>query len=321
MSDVNKKTEDEDEDIVVVETDGAEQEESEKPQPADDDDDDDDDDGDESRMGVSEDDSEGEIVDKTKRNRDTRTKRRQLQKAAKERSQQELAYLRQQNAELLKRMSAVEGNALSQNAAGVNQQMQQALAEARQAEVIMARAIEAGNGDDVTTAMRLRDEARDRANQLAAYKERVEAAAKQTAEPRVDPRVQNYAQQWLTANPWYDPSGRDEDSAVTKAIDDRMVREGWDPASMEYWQELTKRVARRVNDGAASDDDDAPRSPRRKAPPTGNTREHAPTSTRNEVVVTPERKQAMIDAGVWDDPVARKRYLKAYQEYDRNSAR
>jgi hypothetical protein len=314
MSDVNKKTEDEDDDIVVVETDGAEQEESEKPQPADDDDDDDDDDGDESRMGVSEDDSEDEIVDKTKRNRDTRTKRRQVQKAAKERSQQELAYLRQQNAELLKRMSAVEGNALSQNAAGVNQQMQQALAEARQAEVIMARAIEAGNGDDVTTAMRLRDEARDRANQLAAYKERVEAAAKQAVAPRVDPRVQSYAQQWLEANPWYNPAGTDRDSALTKAIDAEVMAEGFDPKSREYWEELTTRVADALGEGE-------PARPKRKAPPTSNGRQHAPVSTRKEIYVTPERKAAMIEAGVWDDPAKRQRVLKAYQEHDRGSAR
>jgi hypothetical protein len=312
----NAVDEKDDDEIVIVETDGNEQADQAEAQ-SDDDDDDGDDDG---RMGVSEDDSEGEIVDKTRRTRDTRTKRRQVQKAAKERSQQELAYLRQQNAELMKRMAAVEGNTLSQNAAGVEQQMQHALAEARQAETIMARAIEAGNGDDVTTAMRLRDEARDRANQLSAYKQRVEEAAKQAVAPRVDPRVQSYAQQWLEANPWYDPSGRDEDSAVTKTIDDRMVREGWNPASSEYWHELTRRVAGRMNvdtDGPAGSD----RTPRRKAPPTGNTREHAPTSTRNEVVVTPDRKQAMIEAGAWDDPVARKRLLKAYQEYDRNPAR
>ena len=306
---------DDDDDIVVVETDGTEQVEQGEAQPEEDDDDDD-----ESRMGVSEEDSESEIVEKSRRTRDTRTKRRQVQKAARERSQQEIAYLRQQNAELMQRMSAVEGNTLSQNAASVEQQMQQALAEARQAEAIMARAIEAGNGDDHTTALRLRDEARDRANQLAAYKQRVEEAAKQATAPRVDPRVQSYAQQWLAANEWYDPQGRDEDSAVTKAIDDRMVREGWNPASEEYWHELTRRVAGRMNvdtgEPAGSD-----RTPRRKAPPTGNTREHAPVNTRNEVVVTPERKQAMMEAGAWDDPVARKRLLKAYQEYDRNPAR
>jgi hypothetical protein len=317
MSEDTNTVVDEDEEIVIVETGGTEQVDGAEAQTDDDDDDDGDDD---SRMGVSEDDSEDEIVDKTKRNRETRTKRRQVQKAAKDRAQQELAYLRQQNAELLKRMSAVEGNALNQNAAGVTQQMQQALAEARQAELIMEKAINAGNGEDVTAAMRIRDEARDRANQLAAYKERVEEAAKQAVAPRVDPRVQSYAQQWLEANPWYDPSARDEDSAVTKAIDDRMVRDGWDPASPEYWHELTRRVAGRINT-ASDNDGGSERTPRRKAPPTGNTREFAPTSTRNEVVVTPERKQAMIDAGAWDDPVARKRLLKAYQEYDRNPAR
>jgi hypothetical protein len=313
MSDVMKETDEDD--IVVVETDGTEQEQPEAQ--VEDADEDGDEDDDEARMGTSEDDSEDEIVDKTKKNRETRTKRRQLQKAAKERAERELAYLRQQNAELMRRMSAVEGNTLSQNAASVEQMMQAALNEARQAEMIMAKAIEAGNGEDVAHALRIRDEAKARAEQLSAYKQRVEEAAKQATAPRVDPRVQTYAQQWLAANPWYDASGRDEDSAITKAIDNAMAREGWDPATPDYWHELTRRVSARIGG-----DDEAPRAaPRRKAPPTGNTREHAPVSTKNEVVVTPERKQAMIDAGVWDDPVARKRYLKAYQEYDRNSAR
>lgn len=313
MADVlNEK---DDDDIVVVETDGEEAAQTEAPA-----DDNEDEDDDEARMGTSEDDSDDEIVDKTKKNRDSRVKRRQLQKAAKERADRELAYLRQQNSELMRRMSAVEGNTLTQNAAGVQQHLQQALAEARQAEQIMARAIEAGNGEDAATALRIRDEAKERAAQLSAYKDHFEAAAKEATAPRADPRVTNYAQQWLSANSWYDPQGRDEDSAITKAIDNSLAREGWDPASAEYWHELTRRVASRISDGTA--DDDGPRaSPRRKAPPTGNTREYAPSSTKNEVVVTPERKQAMIDAGVWDDPVARKRYLKAYQEYDRNSAR
>ena len=301
---VNEK---DDDDIVAIETDDTEQVDQTEVH--------DDDDDDDSRMGESEDDSEDEIVDKTKKNRDSRTKRRQLQKVAKERSQQELAYLREQNAELMRRMAAVEGNTLTQNAAGVQQQLQQALAEARQAEQIMARAIEAGNGDDVATALRIRDEAKERAAQLSAYKDRFEAAAKEATAPRADPRVTNYAQQWLSANSWYDPQGRDEDSAITKAIDNALAREGWNPASEEYWHELTRRVANRIGDG-----DDAP-ARKRKAPPTGSSREYAPPSTKNEVVVTPARKQAMVDAGVWDDPVARKRYLKAYQDYDRNSAR
>jgi hypothetical protein len=310
-----------DEELVIVEP-GTEPEAQEDDAPANELDDDDDDDVDEDeRTGVSEDDSEDEIVDKNKKVRDQRTKRRQLQKQAKERSQRELEYLRQQNAAMEARLRAVEGNTLSQQAQSIDQQYQRALYEAQQAETIIARAVEAGNGDDVSVALRLRDEAKERAQQLGMAKQQAEQYAQQAAQPQADPRVVDYAKQWLDANPWYNPQGRDEDSAVTKAIDNALAAEGWNPSSEEYWHELTRRVASRIgDDGAPAARNQA--APRRKAPPTGTTREHAPVSTKNEVVVTAERKQAMIDAGVWDDPVARTRYLKAYQAYDReNTAR
>ena len=169
----------------------------------------------------------------------------------------------------------------------------------------MARAVEAGNGDDVATALRLRDEANGRAHQLYQAKQQVEQIRKQQAVPVVDQRVTSFAREWLTANPWYDPNGRDEDSRITKAIDDGLVAQGYDPKTPDYWHELTRRVSTRI-----SSEDDAPQAPaagtvRRKAPPTGNSREHAPVSTRKEVYVTPDRT----------------RYLKAYQAYDKNSAR
>jgi hypothetical protein len=314
-------TREDDEEMVIVEP-GAEPEAQEDDAQADEHEDDQDDDDDEDeRTGVSEDDSEDEIVDKNKKVREQRTKRRQLQKQAKERSQRELEYLRQQNAAMEARLRAVEGNTLSQQAQTIDQQYQRALYEAQQAETIIARAVEAGNGDDVTVALRLRDEAKERAQQLGYAKQQAEQHAQQAAQPQADPRVVDYAKQWLDANPWYNPQGRDEDSAVTKAIDNALAAEGWNPSSEEYWHELTRRVASRIgDDGAPAARNQA--APRRKAPPTGTTREHAPVSTKNEVVVTAERKQAMIDAGVWDDPVARTRYLKAYQAYDReNTAR
>lgn len=314
-------TREDDEELVIVEP-GAEPEAQEDDAQANEPEDDQDDDDDEDeRTGVSEDDSEDEIVDKNKKVREQRTKRRQLQKQAKERSQRELEYLRQQNAAMEARLRAVEGNTLSQQAQTIDQQYQRALYEAQQAETIIARAVEAGNGDDVTVALRLRDEAKERAQQLGYAKQQAEQSAQQAAQPQADPRVVDYAKQWLDANPWYNPQGRDEDSAVTKAIDNALAAEGWNPSSEEYWHELTRRVASRIgDDGAPAARNQA--APRRKAPPTGTTREHAPVSTKNEVVVTAERKQAMIEAGVWDDPVARTRYLKAYQAYDReNTAR
>jgi hypothetical protein len=311
--------ENDDDDLVVVETEDEKIPvgEDEAPTAEEPEEQSDEDEEDEERMGVSDEDTEQEVTKRQTRDRRTR---RQIQKQAKERSQRELEFLRQQNAELMQRMSAIEGNTLSQQAQTIAQQYQQALYEKQQAELIIAKAVEAGNGDDVTQAMRIRDEANYRAAQLAQAQQQAEQYAQQATQPRTDPRVVDYAKQWLDANPWYNPQGRDEDSAITKAIDNALAAEGWNPASEDYWHELTRRVAARIGG------DDAPAqreaAPRRKAPPTGNTREHAPVSTRKEVYVTPERKQAMIEAGVWDDPVARKRYLKAYQAYDRdNTAR
>ena len=310
--------EDDEEELVIVEPD-QETGETEPQEPEGSDEHDDEDDAEDDRMGMSEDDSEEEIVDKNKKNRDNRAKRRQIQKQAKERAQREIELLREQNAAMEARLRAIEGNTLSQNAATIDQRMNEALNEIRQAEIIIAKAVEAGNGEDVAIAMRMRDEAKQRADQLGVAKQRVEQVAKQAQQPQADPRVVDYARQWLEANDWYDPNGRDEDSAITKAIDNALAAEGWNPATPDYWHELTRRVSARINTGNEAADT-AARNPRRKAPPVGNTREHAPVTTKNEVVVTAERKQAMIDAGVWDDPVARTRYLKAYQAYDRENA-
>ena len=280
----------------------------------DDADDDGDDDGDE-RLGDSEDDSDDEIVS---RNRIKRQKRREVRQRAKEHADRELSLLREQNETLLRRVSAIEGNTLASNVSAIDQRIAQAQADVKQAEAIIARAVEAGNGDDVATAMRLRDEAQYEAQQLWQQKQQVEQVRQQHANPGPDPRVVNYAKEWMNANPWYDPSGRDEDSAITKVIDNQLAAEGYNPKDADYWHELTRRVASRIGD----DEAETRSSPsKRKAPPTGTTREHAPVSTKKEIYVTPERKQAMIDAGIWDDVPRRNQMLKAYQAYDKSSAR
>jgi len=269
---------------------------------------------DDERLADSQDDLDDDIEGGKNKNREKRLKRRELQKRAKEAADRELEFLRQQNAEMLRRIQAVEGHAINTNEQTVDARYAQALGEVRQAEHIMARAAEAGNGDDMIAAMRIRDEAMTAAQQLQAYKQQVAQAREQVARPQVDPRVSSFANEWTQANPWYDPAGRDEDSRITKAIDDGLVREGYNPSSRTYWEELTRRVAARVGDAGDA------AQPKRKAPPTGNGREHAPSSTRKEVYVTPDRKAAMIEAGIWDDPVARNRMLKAYQEYDKQGS-
>lgn len=282
---------------------------------ADDADEADDDGEDDARLAESEDDSDDEV---TTQSRKRRLKRREIQKRAKENAQRELDMLRHQNAELARRVAAVEGHTLQANEQGIDQRLQQTMNEIRQAEQIMARATEAGNGEDVVAAMRIRDEAMSRAQQLQYNKQQMMQVREQAGRPQNDPRVQSYAQEWMEANPWYNPRGGDEDSAIVNAIDVSMTSQGYDPTSRAYWEELTRRVAARVSDDDGGDTRQS--APRRKAPPQGSTREHAPTSTRKEVYVTPERKAAMIEAGIWDDPVARNRMLKAYQAYDKNGS-
>ncbi len=263
------------------------------------------------RLAESEDDHEEDIASGTT-NRERRQKRRDAQRRAREAQERKLALLEQQNQLLAQRLAAVEGHAQNSTVQSIEARIAQTQRDIQQAEFVHAKAIEAGNGDDAMAALRIRDQARADLQQLTNVKQQY-AQARQPQAPQVDPVVANYAQQWLSANPWYDPKGVDRDSALTKAIDNEIAKEGFDPKSREYWEELTTRVADALGEGSSS--------PKRKAPPTGRTREHAPTSTRKEIYVTPERKQAMIDSGAWDDPVKRQRMLKAYAEYDRGSAR
>lgn len=305
MSDNTLTEKDDDtEELVPVETPPEEAEAEEAEDDADEED---------GRLAQSEDDSEEDIATSTTHAK--RRKRREIQKRARDAARAEIEMLRRTVADLQQRVGGVENHAVSTNVQTLEARLQQAVRQVEQAESIIAAATEAGNGQDVVAAMRIRDQAIVDAQQLQQAREQLAYSQQQAQVPQVDPNVVSYARQWMEANPWYDPQGRDRDSALTKAIDNELVRDGYNPTTREYWEELTSRVADAIGD------EGEPKTTRRRAPPTGNTRQHAPASTRKEIYVTPERKQAMMEAGVWDDPVQRQRYLKAYQAYDNGSAR
>jgi hypothetical protein len=187
--------------------------------------------------------------------------------------------------------------------------------EAETAERIIAKAVEAGNGEDVAKALKFRDQAIAKANQLHQTKQQQEQQGQQRQQAPVDNAVAHYAKEFMEANDWYDPAGRDEDSAIVLAIDNKLAQEGFDPRTEEYWDELQTRVERRIPEKFAKQE-----KPVRKpsgGPAVGSGREHAPSSTRKEIYISPERKSAMQEAGVWEDPVLRQRYIKRYAEYDK----
>jgi len=319
MSDDKTKLTEDDEELVVVETDRIPTPE-EREKAAKESEDDESDEQDDKRLSEDEDEEDDEDQakdDEDNPNRRKRQKRRQLQKAAKERAERELRSLKDRNDLLEKRLSSLEGNAVSHSEILIDQRLSEAERDAKTAEAILAKAIEAGNGEDVARALSLRDEAKERSLQFNNAKKQLTENKNRPTQQYTE-SAQRYAQQWVSQNNWYKPGAPDEMSAITDTIDRRLVSEGYDPNHEDYWHELTRRVESRLGGGDRSRQTTAPK---KKGPPLGSTREHVPASTRKEVYVTPDRKQAMIDAGIWDDPQKRNQMLKAYANYDREPAR
>lgn len=252
-----------------------------------------------------------------------RKARREYARQKRDEAREELEQLRAQNAELMRRVGSVETHAMTSNELLIQQRLQQAQADVAQAEEIFAKATSEGQGEYALQAMRIRDAASAEAKRLTDLHREV-TSQRQQIEQRaqnapVDAEKERHRTDWLRDNPWYDPDGRDEISAVTKQIDVQLAQSGYNPAHRLYWEELTRRVSSAIGGGSRADKGTAGQ---RNAPPMGTNREHAPPSTRrNEIYVTPERKAAMIEAGTWDDPVRRQRTLKEFREYDKAPAR
>ena len=278
-----------------------------------------DDDEEDDRVKRSDDDDDSELNDESKLKRE---RRRQEKKDRKERREQamkrdklELDFLRKRNDDLERRVTAQEQRAFQGDINSIEARIAQATRDANMAEQIIAKAIEAGNGDDVAQALRYRDQARDLVTQLSYQKQR--AQSEPPKQQQIDDMTMHYAKKFMDDNPWYDAQGRDEDSAIVMAIDQALAKDGYDPRSEEYWDELRRRSAKRIPERFEKKTKKE-REPK-GGPAIGSGKEHAPASTRKEIYISPERKQALIEAGVWDDSVLRAKYIKRYAEYDKNN--
>ena len=253
------------------------------------------------------------------RRRVEKKERKERQQKAISRDKLELDFLRKRNDDLERRLNGLETRAHQSTLSDYDRQIQVYRQEVETAERIIAKAVEAGNGEDVAKAMRYRDEAVAKANELAYYKQRQAQVPQQQQAPKLDERIEYYAKEFMEANEWYNPQGSDEDSAIVMAIDNRLVQEGYDPRSAEYWDELQDRVERRLPEKFQRQNKTQTQRKPTGGPAVGSGREHAPSSTRKEIYISPERKAALIEAGVWDDPVLRQKYIKQYAQYDQQN--
>jgi hypothetical protein len=295
------------EELVVVEEESEDEVEPE----------DHDEDEDERIAQEPQDGNEDERAEIRERRRKEKHERRDRRDKAITRDKIELDFLRKRNDDLERRLTAQEQRSHVSDLNNYDAHIGQASNEIQMAERVIAKAIEAGNGDDVAQALRFRDQAMAKLQQLNYAKQQAAQQQPQRDPNQLDDLTMSYAREFIDEHPWYDPQGRNEESAVVIAIDQALAKDGYNPQTEEYWAELRKRAARRLPEKFEAPKR-AERTPR-GGPAVGSGKEHAPTSTRREIYISPERKQALIEAGVWDDPVLRQRYVKRYVEYDKQN--
>ncbi len=255
--------------------------------------------------------------------------RRRLQKDARERTLVELAELRAQNAMLAQQVAAIHDDGIRRNLTDIDGRIAAAKMRAEEAAVLLAEAAKNSDGDSLVKALGIRDAAIYEARSLEDAKQRATANVARGREApvagRPDPAVQENIRQFREDHDWYNPKGSDADSRVVLRLDAAVAADGYKANTPAYWAEL----ARRMEDALphrfeAGDDDRGNGRPRRDGGPRGprlsNGRSQQTPNGRREVYVSADRKAAMIELGVWDDPAARQRYLKSYQAWDRDNA-
>jgi hypothetical protein len=231
---------------------------------------------------------------------------------------QRLAMLDRQNRELMERLSVVERKSQSADMARIDKAIEDKELRVQYAAMKISEATSAADGEALIKAQEMWYETRRELEALKGMKNR---AVRSTQEPApIDNSVKLQAQQWMDRNPWYDPNSDDEDAAITKVIDERLVKEGWNPATKEYWDELDRRVHKRLPHRYTDDIDERPIARKPRSVVTGSGRESvAASGAKNTFVLAPEQVRAMKDAGMWDDPQARNRMIKRYAEQARQN--
>jgi hypothetical protein len=273
--------------------------------------------------------------DKQTRRRSENKTRRQRQKEARDRSDRELNFLRTRNADLEQRFSKFEQETDARIAGSEIHSIDQGISKSRAdlalANQVIEQAVAANDGKNLAEALDHRDTIRDNMRDLEQAKNYLSQPQRRPqTEPRdLDPRHVAHAQQFMIDNDWWDPAGRDQDSAKVLQIDRSLVQEGFDPTTKDYWDELRSRSEQALpsrydsRSGNRGDEGAGGRSngqerPRNRGPQFRTGGRERPLR-KNEVYISPDRKEAMIEAGVWDDPVLRNKYLKSYATYDKEA--
>jgi len=273
---------------------------------------------DEPEVQVSQDDGDADQPGDTDAVREARRNRRKAKKEyikrTNEEKDQRLVLLQRENEEFRRRLAEVEKKSQGFELARLDKAIEDEELRLKYFDAKRREAINNSNGDAYTQASNSYEEARRKYEAMRALKER---ASKAESEPQADPKMLRHAKSWMESNSWYDPNGSDEDSEIAKVIDAKLAKEGYDPASAEYWDELDARLQKRLPHRYTQSQDEPKRRPRSFV--TGSGRESTSGRQGNTFVLEPEQVRAMKEAGFWDDPAMRAKMIKRYAQEARNN--
>ena len=256
-----------------------------------------------------------DAVREARRNR--RRAKKEYIKRTNEEKDQNLILLRRQNQELMERLSVVERKTHGADLARFEKAIEDEEYRLRYAQQKMQEATDNSDGVAFTKAQELWYDSRRKLEAMNNYKEQAARTSVQDTAP-ANPKLIRLANSWMERNSWYDPEAGDEDTQIAKVIDNRLVAEGWDPATPDYWDELDNRLQKRLpHRYTRNTDEPSRRSPRSVV--TGSSRESSSPSGGNVFVLAPEQVRAMKDAGFWDDAQKRNKMIKRYAQEARNN--
>jgi hypothetical protein len=288
-------------------------------------------------------------IENTQQEQTARQRRRQREKMARDRERSELVKLRQENAALIANQQQLDHRLSNVEVSGIDGQIAGLESEIQRASSVMRRAMESQNGEDFVRAQEIRDVLRDRLNGLKAQKA---DASQRTGQAQggqqrqqapalpngLHPQQVQFARIFVQRHPWYDTRNgtRDVDSQQVQQLDNEMMNQGFDPKTPEYWVELERRVQEEIphkfqqaaanqggnGGGPVNNGNGQGSNGRRQA---GGPR--LPGNSSNgggnggqplKFHLSRERKQALIDLGVYDDPVQRNKHIKSFMAWDKD---
>lgn len=277
-----------------------------------------------------------------KRRRIERQTRKAARKSRDEDLRRQLDAQNQIIDDLSKKLDVINRKSSGADLAQIDERINQAASNVSYLEQVIADGTKSQNGEAVARATVELQKTLLAKDKLETYRQRLGEASRKPEAPQLDPRVVANARAWFSDHKWYDPRGQDADSRLVLALDNQLANEGYNPATSAYWDELSVRVRAvlprkfeasehdETGPGSGQDNDSGARSgynagasqrkPSRSVVTGGASAAAGSGGGKGGYVLSPERVQALKEAGAWDDPKARADAIRRYREYDAQSA-